>query len=191
MQTQDAPSDSLLKIWEWYDANKKLLIGAVVAVGVAVLGVTWYSSQREANEAQAGEALTKLLFSQQPSASVPQLAAQFAKVAADHPGTVAAQRAQLQAGSALFDAGQYAEAQAQFQKYLADNQTADALAAAAQLGVAVCLESQGKQPEALAAYQKAAAGYGGTTSSELAKLSVTRLTPKAPAVAPALVPAKN
>jgi predicted negative regulator of RcsB-dependent stress response len=189
MQTQDASSDTMLKVLEWYDANKKLLLGGLVAAGLVVAGVSWYSAQREANELQAGEALTKLMFSQQPNASVPQLAAEFAQVAAKYPGTVAARRAQLQAASALFTAGQYAEAQAQFQKFLADNPSADALTASAQLGVAVCLESQNK-PAALAAYQKVAAGYVGTTSAEIAQQAVTRLTPAA-ASAPKPAPAKS
>jgi predicted negative regulator of RcsB-dependent stress response len=171
----------MLKFLEWYEANKKLLLGGLVAAGLVVAGILWYSSQREANEAEAGETLTRLMFSQMPNASVPQLAAEFSKIATKYPGTVAAQRAQLQAASALFTAGQYAEAQAQFQKFLADNQTADALTASAQLGVAVCLESQGK-PEALAAYQKVAANYVGTTSAEIAKQAVARLTPAASAV---------
>ena len=189
MQTQDAPADVLFKLWPWFEANKQRLIIGVVVIGLIVAISTYVSSQREQKEIAAGEALTKLLFTTTPN-SAPQMAAAFAKVATEYSGTAAAQRAQLQAGAALFSAGQYPEAQAQFQKFLADN-AAGQLAATAQLGMAASLEAQGK-PDAADAYQKVVANYPGTTSAEVAKQSLTRFAkPVAAPVAPAVVaPAK-
>jgi predicted negative regulator of RcsB-dependent stress response len=190
MQTQDASSELLFKLWPWLEANKKSLLLGVIAAGLVVAGLSYFSAQRVANETAAGQEFTKLMFSALPGAA-PQMAEAFAKVAAQHPGTAAAERAQLQAGATLFNAGQYAEAQTQFQKFLSLENSGGAFAATAQLGVATCLEALGK-PETLAAYQKVSS-YPGTISAQLAKLAVDRLTPKnpaAPAVAPA-VPTKS
>jgi predicted negative regulator of RcsB-dependent stress response len=191
MQTQDASSELLFKLWPWLEANKKGLIIGVVVAGLAVAGYSFLSAQRSQNEAAAGKEFTDLLFSPAASSSAPQFAGAFAKVAASHPGTAAAERAQLQAGATLFNAGQYAEAQTQFQKFLNSENSGGALAATAQLGVAASLEALDK-PEALTAYQKVVAGYAGTVSAEVAKQAVARLTPKAvaaPAATPAAVPA--
>ena len=191
MQTQDTSSDLLFKLWPWFEANKKRLLIGLVLAGLAVAVISYLSAQRGQNETAAGEELTKLLFSTLPNASAPQMADAFAKIAAKYPGTAAGQRAQLQAGATLFSSGQYAEAQAQFQKFLAAENSGGALAATAQLGVAACLESLGR-PEAVAAYQKVASGFAGTPSAEVAKQAVARLTPKTvapPATAPATAPA--
>ncbi len=190
MQTQDAPAEVIFKLWPWFEANKQRLIIGVVVAGLVVAAVSYVSSQREQKEIAAGEALTKLIFTTVPNASVTKMAEAFAQVAAEYPGTAAAQRAQLQAGAALFSAGQYTEAQAQFQKFL-DGNSAGQLAATAQLGIAASLESLGK-PEAAAAYQKVVANYPGTTSAEVAKQSLARFTkPVAAPVTPAVAaPAK-
>jgi predicted negative regulator of RcsB-dependent stress response len=180
MQTQDAPAEILFKFWPWFEANKNRLIAIGVAL-LAVLGIysflTWQHDQKET---AAGEALTQLLVTPVAGANAGQMADAFARVAAKYPGTAAGQRAQLQAASALFDAGRYPEAQAQFQKSLADS-AAGALAATAQLGVAACLEAQGK-PEAVAAYQKVVSGYPGSTCEQTAKAALARL--QKPAVKP-------
>jgi predicted negative regulator of RcsB-dependent stress response len=188
MQTQDASSELLFKLWPWLEANKKGLIIGVVIAGLVVAGASYFSAQRGENETAAGEALTKVMFSAAPGTSAPQLADAFAKIALQYPGTAAAERAQLQAAATLFNAGQYEEAQTQFQKFLSAENSGGALAATAQLGVATCLEALGK-PETLAAYQKVVGSYAGTVSAEVAKQAVARLTPKtaaAPMVAPAI-----
>ena len=177
MQTQDASSDLLFKLWPWFEANKKNLIIGLVVIGLAVAGFSYMSSQHAENEAAAGAALTQLLTGGLPNATAPQMASAFAKIATDYPGTAAAQRALLQAGATLFGAGQYVEAQAQFQKFLDANSSGGPLAATAQLGVATCLEAQNK-PEATAAYEKVVSNFTGTPSAEVAKQSLTRLSSK-------------
>ncbi len=183
MQTQDASSDLLIKLWPWFEANKKNLIIGLVAVGLAVGIFSYVSAQRAENEKQAGAALTKLLTGGMPGANAAQMATALAKVATDFPGTAAAQRAQLQAGATLFSDGQYADAQLKFQNFLDANNAGGALAATAQLGIATCLEALGK-PEAMAAYQKVVNSFADTTSAEVAKQSLARLTPKAPVATP-------
>jgi len=173
MQTQDAPAEFLIKFWPWLEANKNRLI-AIVAALLAAWGIYAFVSWRhEQKEVAAGQALTQLLITPAPAADVGKMADAFARLAAQYPGTAAGQRAQLQAATALFSAGRYADAQAQFQKFLTDNSTGP-LAATAQLGVAASLEAQGK-PEAVGEYQKVVSRYSGSSSEPVAKAALARL----------------
>ena len=171
MQTQDAHAEILFKLWPWLEANKNRLIGALVAV-IVVMGVLYFiSTQREQREVDAGQALTLLMV--KPPASG-QSAEAFAQVASKYAGTAAGQRALLQAGAALFSAGKYADAQAQFQKFL-DATTAGPLAATAQLGVAASLEAQNKTDVAVSAYQRVISLFAGTGSVPEAEFALGRI----------------
>ena len=161
MQTQDAPAEILFKLWPWLEANKNRLIGVVAAV-VVVAGVYYFvSAEHEQNEIAAGEALTQLLLT--PATTSAQSADALVALASKYSGTEAAKRAQLQGAASLFDAGNYADAQAQFQKFLESN-TGGPLAATAELGVGASLEAQGKTDLAATAYQKVVSSYPGTPS---------------------------
>jgi tetratricopeptide (TPR) repeat protein len=171
MQTQDAPAEFLfMKLWPWVEANKNRIIGALAVVVVAMGVLYFVSAQREQREMDAGQALTMLMV--KPPASG-QSAEAFAQVASKYAGTAAGQRALLQAGAALFSAGKYADAQAQFQKFL-DANPAGPLAATAQLGIAACLEAQNK-PDAVSAYQRVISLFAGTGSVPEAEFALGRL----------------
>jgi predicted negative regulator of RcsB-dependent stress response len=174
MQTQDAPAEFLIKLWPWLEAKRNLLIGIAVAL-LAAWGIYFFvTTQAEQKEVAAGQALTQLLTTPPASATgAGQLADAFARLAAQYPGTAAAQRAQLQAASAFFTAGRYADAQAQFQKFI-DANAAGPLAATAQLGVAASLEAQGK-PEAVAAYQRVVSVFPASPAESSAKAALARL----------------
>jgi predicted negative regulator of RcsB-dependent stress response len=174
MQTQDAPAEIIFKLWPWLEANKNRLIGALAAI-LIVAGILYFiSSQRAQKEIDAGQALTMLLVSPTVNANVGQTADAFAKLAAQYPGTAAGQRAQLQGAAALFGAGRYADAQAQFQKFLDGNSTGP-LAATAELGVAASLEAQNKLDPAAAAYQRVASGFAGSPSVVPAEFALGRI----------------
>jgi predicted negative regulator of RcsB-dependent stress response len=189
MQTQDAPAEILFKFWPWLEANKNRLIAGVVAILAAWAIYAFVSWRHEQKEVAAGQALSQLLVTASPGAAgVGQMVDAFARLAAQYPGTAAGERAQLQAAAALFNAGRYADAQAQFQKFLAGNSTSP-LASTAQLGVATSLEAQGK-PEAVSEYQKVVSRYSGSACEQIAKGALARLQPAAkPATAPAATPA--
>jgi len=174
MQTQDAPVELLFKLWPWLEANKNRLI-AIVAGAIVLWGVFYFiSAQRQQKEVNAGLALTQLLVNPAPGADLGQMADALAQVAASYPGTVAGQRAQLQAAAALFDAGRYADAQAQFQKFVAAN-AGGSLAATAQLGVAASLEAQNQLAPAAAAYQRLLATYPDSSSALAAEFALGRI----------------
>ncbi len=101
-------------------------------------------------------------------------AAGLAQIAANYPGTAAGQRAQLQAAAVMFNAGRYAEAQAQFQKCVAAAATGP-LAATAQLGVAASLEAQNQLDSAAKEYQKVISAYAGSLSVLPAEFALGRI----------------
>jgi len=137
MQAQDTTTLFLLKLWPWVEANKnRLIAGAAIAV-LAIFIIWFVACQRESKEIAAGQALTQVLLSSGgPSAAA------YLKIAEQHAGTAAGQRALLQGAAALFDAGKYPDAQTQFQKFL-DAHPDSEFSGQAALGVAASLDAQG------------------------------------------------
>jgi predicted negative regulator of RcsB-dependent stress response len=153
MEAQDTSGLLLFKLWPWIETNKnRIFIGAGIIIAATFIFslVAWQHGQKEM---AAANALTQLTISVQPNTSASQLADLYLRVASDHPGTRAGQRAQLQGAATLFSAGDFANAQAQFQKFL-DAYPDSSFAAAAQLGVAASLDAQGKADLAGPAYQQ-------------------------------------
>ena len=173
--TQDAPAEFIFKLWPKLEANKNKIIGGVIAVVAVIAIYNFIGAQREAKEKSAGEALTALLMTPPNGTSPGDALAKFAK---DFDGTQAAQRAQLQAAAAFFGSGKFADAQAGFEKFLA-NSPGGALAATAQLGVAASLEAQGKADLASEAYRKTASNYSGQPAALPALVGLGRLAEQA------------
>jgi predicted negative regulator of RcsB-dependent stress response len=174
MQTQDAPAEIIFKLWPWVEANKNRLIGglAVVLVGS---GIAYYiSSARAQREVDAGQALTSLMVNPGPNRTGAQIAASLEELATTYAGTAAGQRAQLQAAAELFEAGSYADAQAQFKKYL-DGNSAGTFADTAELGIAASLEAQNQTDSAAAAYQRVISAFPGSGSVAPAEFALGRI----------------
>jgi len=174
MQTQDAPTDFLIKFWPWFEANRQRLI--VTSVAAVIVLFVWYfiATQREQKAVNAGQAYTQLQLTLPPNPTVQQVADGFLKIASQYSGTIAAERAQLQAAAVLFSAARYPDAQATFQQFLSAN-SGSSLAAAAQLGVAACLESQNKLADAAAAYSLVVTSHPDSTEALPAKFSLGRV----------------
>jgi predicted negative regulator of RcsB-dependent stress response len=175
MQTQDAPAEILFKLWPWLEANKnRLIIGAVVLLVIA--GILYFMSAQKAQaEVDAGQAMTATMMNNMESdANSSQTAAQFEQLADKYPGTATARRAQLQAAGALFNAGNYADAETQFEKFLAGNPTGP-LAATAELGIAASLEALNKLDPAAAAYQRVVSAYPDSGCVPMADLALGRI----------------
>lgn len=153
---QDASSLALFKIWSWIENNKQRILIATGVIVVAAVIYSYVGYQHDQKEADASNALTRIAMSTPPGTAPEQIAKTYLQVAADHSGTQAAQRARLQGAAALFDAGKYADAQGEFQKFL-DAHSESPLAPTAALGVAASLEAQGKLDAASTGYLKAAA----------------------------------
>jgi predicted negative regulator of RcsB-dependent stress response len=169
MEAQDATTLFLLKLWPWVEANKnRLIAGAVIAL-IAIFIIWFVACQRDAREIAAGQALTQVaLSSTGPSPDA------YLKVAAQYPGMVAGQRAQLQGAAALFDAGKFADAQAQFQIFLDANPDGEFSGLAA-LGVAASLDAQGKTDLAGGAYQRVVNSSADAVIVGAAKFGLARI----------------
>ena len=169
MQAQDTTTLFLLKLWPWVETNKnRLIAGAAIAV-LAIFTIWFVACQREAKALAAGEALTQAAI-----ATAGPSAAAYLKVAGQYSGTVAGQRAQLQAAAAFFAAGKFTDAQAQFQKYL-DAHPDGEFAGQAQLGVAASLDAQGKADLAVGAYQKVVSNVSDAAVVNAAKFGLARI----------------
>jgi predicted negative regulator of RcsB-dependent stress response len=174
MQTQDVSAEIAFKFWPWLEANGKRVV--IAAVAVIVLFFVWFfiSTQREQKEVAAGQAYTQFMMNQQTASSAQQVVDGYLQIAKQYDGTVAAQRAQLQAASVLFTGGRYADAQAQFQSFVTAN-AGSALVVTAKTGIAASLESQDKLDDALAAYRAVNTAYPDSNEAISAKFSVGRI----------------
>jgi predicted negative regulator of RcsB-dependent stress response len=160
MELQDAPAAYFFKLWPKIEANWiRIALGSGVILVAAML-ISFYSWQRDQKEITAGKALTQYMMTAPRNASGSQQADNFLKIARDYQGTSAGQRALLQGAAMLFEAGRYADAQTQFQKFL-DAHPDSLFASQAALGVATSLDAQGKMDLAAGAYQRV------TTSSDV------------------------
>lgn len=173
METQDASAEFLIKFWPWFEANRKRLIYAAVAA-VVVLFI-WYflATQREQRAVEAGQALARLQLNLPANPTAQQVAEAYLKIATQYAGTVAAERAQLEAGAVLFSAGRYDDASAQFQK-LSANSTSP-VAPAARLGAGASLEAAGKLDAAVTEYRAVATGYPNSAEALPAKFALGRV----------------
>lgn len=168
MEAQDAASVFFLKLWPRIEANKNRIIGGVIIVAVAVAVVWIFSLRRAQKEITAGNALTQLIISKttQPDA--------YLKVAEDYENTAAGRRALLQGAGLLFDQNNFAGAQTQFQKFL-DRYPDSEFFSQASLGVAACLDAQGKTNEAFGAYQRLMNGAADPVAANMAKFGLARI----------------
>ena len=174
MQLQDAPATYFFKLWPWFEANRiRIAWGGGVIVVAAGL-ISFYSWQRDQKEIAAGKALTQVIRSIPRNATASQQADLYLKVSTDYYNTSGGQRALLQGAAMLFAAGKYADAQAQFQKFL-DAYPASFLAAQAALGVATSLDAQGKTDLAAGAYQRVINTSSDATVASSAKFALAQI----------------
>ena len=174
MQPQDTQTAFLIKVWPWIEANRiRLAVGTGIIV-VAVFFYSFFSYQREQKEIAAGEAYSRLALSSE--AGPRQWADAYLKIANDYPDTLAGRRALLQGATALYVAGQYADAQAQFQKSF-DAHSDGQFSASAALGVAASLDALGKLDPAASAYQRILNGFPSDMAAvNAAKFALARIS---------------
>ena len=171
MQTQElTASDQLLKLWAWIDANSKAIAYGLALLLIAIFVLTFYNYRQNQKEITAGEALTQVGMSNTGGS----LADATLKIATEYAGTLAGKRALLQGATTLFAIDKWPEAQVQFQKFL-DMYPDNLLAPQAALGVAACLDAQGKTDLAIGAYQKAIAQTSDANVVATAKFALARI----------------
>lgn len=156
----------------WLETHKLHLVYAGAAALAVWLAAFTYSHVRAGQEASANAALAALNKPADRTGKQPQpLAADYLKVAEQHAGTKAADRALLFGADRLFTEGKFPEAKAHFEKYLAANPTGSA-AAAALLGVAACQEAVSETDKSIATYQQVLAQHSTSPEAHPARLAL-------------------
>jgi predicted negative regulator of RcsB-dependent stress response len=179
MEAESSQSSSVefyYRLMAWVNERRKALLiglGVVAALGVIIGFMAWSKSQRAAD---AEAKLFDIPVSSSPNAAVmaPTPSA-YLNIARDYPNTSAGEYAVLLAAETLFVDGNYAESEREFSAYLADHPDSP-LAPQAKLGVAACMEAEGKTSEALQKYQTVVSSYPNELNvTEPAKLTMARL----------------
>ncbi len=158
----------------WLENNKKTVITVallLVAVGFALATMRYLRDQKELRASSDLLALKSSLNT--PTNTAPVQASAFAKIAQEHSGTAAAERARILAATALFTEGKFAEAETAFKNFLSEFGNSEWRAAAA-YGVATSQEAQNK-PEAQASYQQVTTSYARSAVVDDAKLALARI----------------
>jgi tetratricopeptide (TPR) repeat protein len=174
MEAEVKQSQLFYELWAWAETNWRRLAGGAAAVALVALIVSFYVWRQGARADAASQALSAV----RPTASadgtpVMPAPAAYQKIAKEYPGTVAAARASLLAGSALFEAGKYAEAKVEFDQFLRDS-SQSSLRAEAFYGQAACLDAQGKTDEAITAFKGLVDRYPTDPLASRAKVSLAR-----------------
>jgi len=175
MESDVARLAAIYKFWAWVETNWKKVawIGGVLAV--AILVVWFYVWRQGEQEVSASEALSNLRPAPAASGAPAAISAEaYLKVANEYPKTGGGARAVLLAADALFTEGKYAEAKAQFDRFLRDH-AQHPLRGQAMLGSAASLGAQGKAAEAAAAYDDLIKRHPGNPVVPRAKFALARL----------------
>jgi tetratricopeptide (TPR) repeat protein len=163
------------KTWAWFEANKKQTLwgaGAILVLGVIV---AFFLYRQNEAEVAASEALSNVSVPQLTGAgSRGDMAEAYLKVAAAHPNSRAAARALLLAAGSFFAESKYAEAQTQFERFKREHSDSPFMGEAL-LGIAACLDAQGKTREAIAAYKDLIDHRPGDVVLPQAKFALARL----------------
>ena len=172
---QAPPSDIGVSFRTWFEVNKKRLGIAGVAGGALLLATVLFIQQQAGKEAAASKALSDIRIPFNPAVlAEPGTAEKLFRVANQHPGTKAAANAlQLSAGI-LYTEKDYAKAQERFNSVIQQYPEC-AWVSDAHLGVAACLEAQGKTDEAIKKFEDIRKRYATMPIIDDAKLSLARL----------------
>jgi tetratricopeptide (TPR) repeat protein len=152
MESEVAQIPLWQQAWAWFEANKKQALWGAGVLGAVCLVVAFILYNRSETQLAASEALSNVAMQQAGSAAPANIAEAYLKVAATYPNSAAGARALLFAGTSLFVEGKYAEARTQFERFTREY-TGSPFRGEALLGVASCLNAEGKANEAIAAYK--------------------------------------
>lgn len=167
VQEKEGPGFDLVT---WFEINKRAVVVGLGLTILVIAGTIVWKSQRQERLQASSSALLAVTTANKQSLPVSELD----KIIETHPQTAAAAQASLLAGKELFHQGKYAEARARFEAVTAGAASDDVIAAA-QYGLAACLDAEGKLAEAVIAYQRVTDFPGGKHLSGLARLTMARI----------------
>jgi tetratricopeptide (TPR) repeat protein len=159
----------------WFEQNKKrVATGAAAVLFIALVAGLWAWRQSE-RKIEAEEALASVRMPYSPlELPAPGTAEALAKVAADYPGTPAAAKALLRAGTVFYGEGNYAKAREHFDLFLR-NHGATPWVSEAVFGVAASLDAENKTQEAITKYKDFLAAYSADPAADMARFNLARL----------------
>jgi predicted negative regulator of RcsB-dependent stress response len=169
-------TETYLKVLAWLHANQKklMIVGGVVAVIAMIIGImAWQKSVAE-SDADA-QLLSVPLETARGNQLVPAQAGPFLDLAQKYPNTSAGEYALLLAAGTLFTEGKYPEAHDQFDQFI-QKFPESPLVSQAQVGLAACLEGEGKISESVQKYQEILSTYASEANIVTpVKLTLARL----------------
>ncbi len=171
MQPEETQSSWQIDALAWFENHKLQLAYAGAAALALWLAAFTYKHVRAGKEAEANAALAALNKPGDKSGKQAAQGGDYLKVAEQHAGTKAAQRALLFAADRYFAEAKYSDAKARFELHLAADPTS-ATAPTALLGVAACLEAMGTPDKAAEAYEKVITLHGDSPVAGQAKLAL-------------------
>ncbi len=163
------------KAWAWFEANRKQTLYGGGAVLLVSLIVAYFLYRHNAQEVAASEALSKVTVPQMiGSGSRTGVAEAYLKVADTYPKSGAGARALLLAAGDFYTEGKYDLAKAQFDRFRREHSKSPFIGQAL-LGLAACLDAQGKAREAMTAYQDVITRRPGENVVSQARFALARL----------------
>jgi predicted negative regulator of RcsB-dependent stress response len=178
MDTETQSTEFYFKVLGWMHAHRKaLLIGAIVALAIGLIAafLAWKSSQDEL----AANALFFAIPIETGSRVAAPSPTAFLELAQEYPGTAGGEHAELLGAELLFTQGKYPEAEREFTRFGADHPD-DPLVSQSRIGVAACVEAEGKTMDAIQKYREIILAYPGEENIvSPAKLTMARLCEEA------------
>ena len=174
MDSPEVQASPMMDFLTWLEVNKKRLIQIGLVGAIVGLGVYIWVYQRNQSEAEASTALFAVQVPAEGAAGKLATASDLLRVASQHGGTAAGERAALLGASALFTEGKFNEAKSSFEKFLASHPNSP-LVATASLGVAASLDSLNDDDKATAEYRKVIASYPNDLAGAQARLALAAL----------------
>lgn len=176
MESDATQLEKMLKLWAWFEANKKQVkLGAIIA-GVLAVVIAFVVWQRSENERKAGEALSDVfvpLAMAAPGARGSGVEG-YQKVALTYPNRDAGAQAMLLAASGLFTDGKYKDALAEFDRFVREHPESSFLGETL-LGRAACFDALNQTNEAVAAYKTLIDQHPTESMIPQAKFALARL----------------
>lgn len=178
MDSQASPSHVGINIQTWFAQNKKTLLYVGGILLVLIVGISAFLQFQASKEATASQALSDIRVPFNPATMPPPgMSQKLAELANQHKGTKAAARALHISAGLFFVERDFARAQEQFNA-LVQNYPESPWVPDANLGVAACLEAQGKTDDAIKKYEDIKKRYATATILDDAKLGLARLYEK-------------
>ena len=178
MDSQAAPSHVGINLQAWFEVNKMRVLYWSIALAVLIVSVLVFMEYQTNKEAAASQELSDIRVPFNPATPPPPGTAQkLFDVANRHKGTKAAARALLLSAGLLFVDNDFAHAQERFNA-LIQTYPESPWVAEANLGIAACLEAQGKTDDALKKYEDIKKRHANSTIIDDTKLSLARLYEK-------------